>query len=247
MVANASPTWPRSLTNRLTCPAPPTPAAMLTSSVPIESKFQEMMVDNLNAELVLGTVTNVKVGGGEAGGCAGVRVHALAEWVRPRPHPRRQRALGHHLHAASPALLRLNTPCFPALFLNAQEAVSWLKYTYMYGRMTKNPLPYGATWDTIAVRPARRGGRALTACLAGGLPLSCLRRSCAACRASHLRSAPTAATSPPCSALPCCPCHALYYLPTPPSIPDGPHPGGVLPGAHHRGGAHAARVQDGGV
>jgi hypothetical protein len=36
---------------------------MLMSSVPIESKFQEMMVDNLNAELVLGTVTNIKVGG----------------------------------------------------------------------------------------------------------------------------------------------------------------------------------------
>lgn len=33
------------------------------SQIPIESKFQEMMVDNLNAELVLGTVTNVKVGG----------------------------------------------------------------------------------------------------------------------------------------------------------------------------------------
>ena len=33
---------------------------MLTSAVPIESKFQEMMVDNLNAEVVLGTVTNVK-------------------------------------------------------------------------------------------------------------------------------------------------------------------------------------------
>ena len=32
------------------------------SQVPIESKFQEMLVDNLNAELVLGTVTNVKVG-----------------------------------------------------------------------------------------------------------------------------------------------------------------------------------------
>jgi hypothetical protein len=49
-------------------PSPPTPttpvplSGMLMSSVPIESKFQEMMVDNLNAELVLGTVTNVKVG-----------------------------------------------------------------------------------------------------------------------------------------------------------------------------------------
>ncbi len=32
------------------------------SQIPIESKFQEMMVDNLNAELVLGTVTNIKVG-----------------------------------------------------------------------------------------------------------------------------------------------------------------------------------------
>ena len=33
---------------------------MLTSSIPIESSFRAMLVDNLNAELVLGSVTNVK-------------------------------------------------------------------------------------------------------------------------------------------------------------------------------------------
>lgn len=36
-----------------------------------------------------------------------------------------------------------------------QEAIAWLKYTYLYGRMTKNPLAYGITWETLAV-----GGRA---------------------------------------------------------------------------------------
>lgn len=67
--------------------------SMLTSSVPIESKFQESLVDNLNAELVLGTVTNVR------------------------------------------------------------EGVAWLKYTYMYGRMTRNPLAYGVTPEAAAVDP----------------------------------------------------------------------------------------------
>ena len=33
---------------------------MLTSAIPIESSFRAMLVDNLNAELVLGSVSNVK-------------------------------------------------------------------------------------------------------------------------------------------------------------------------------------------
>ena len=32
-----------------------------------------------------------------------------------------------------------------------QEAVAWLKFTYMYGRMVKNPLAYGITYETLAV------------------------------------------------------------------------------------------------
>lgn len=32
-----------------------------------------------------------------------------------------------------------------------QEAVGWLKYTYMYGRMVKNPLAYGVTYEMQAV------------------------------------------------------------------------------------------------
>ena len=64
---------------------------MLTYQVPIESQFQSLLVDNLNAEIVLGTVTNVK------------------------------------------------------------EAIAWLGYTYLNIRMTKNPLPYGITWETLAV------------------------------------------------------------------------------------------------
>jgi activating signal cointegrator complex subunit 3 len=65
---------------------------MLLSSLPIESKFASALVDNLNAELVLGSVTNVK------------------------------------------------------------EAVAWLRYSYLYVRMTKNPLAYGIAWETLAVR-----------------------------------------------------------------------------------------------
>lgn len=48
----------------LTCvPSRPTsacPAGMLTHAVPIESQFKSLLPDNLNAELVLGSVSNVK-------------------------------------------------------------------------------------------------------------------------------------------------------------------------------------------
>lgn len=57
--------------------------SMLTNQLPIESRFLKRLTDNLNAEIVLGTVSNVA------------------------------------------------------------EAVDWLKYTYAYIRMHKNPLEYG--------------------------------------------------------------------------------------------------------
>lgn len=59
--------------------------SMLTNQLPIESKFLKRLTDNLNAEIVLGTVSNIS------------------------------------------------------------EAVDWLKYTYAYIRMHKNPLEYGLT------------------------------------------------------------------------------------------------------
>ncbi|KAH9528174.1 activating signal cointegrator 1 complex subunit [Dermatophagoides farinae] len=57
--------------------------SMLTNQLPIESKFLKRLVDNLNAEIVLGTVCNIR------------------------------------------------------------EIVDWLKYTYLYIRMQRNPLEYG--------------------------------------------------------------------------------------------------------
>lgn len=66
---------------------------MLTHSAPIESHFEKGLVDNLNAEVVLGTVTNVR------------------------------------------------------------EACTWLSYTYMHTRMTKNPLAYGVTWEELQSDP----------------------------------------------------------------------------------------------
>jgi hypothetical protein len=35
--------------------------------------------------------------------------------------------------------------------IHPQEAVAWLKYTYMYVRMVKNPLAYGITYETLMV------------------------------------------------------------------------------------------------
>lgn len=58
---------------------------MLMSQVPIESKFQEMLVDNLNAELVLGTVTNVKVGrAGQGDVSARWSARSGGRWLSPR-------------------------------------------------------------------------------------------------------------------------------------------------------------------
>lgn len=60
--------------------------SMLTNQLPIESRFLKRLTDNLNAEIVLGTVSNIA------------------------------------------------------------EAVDWLRYTYAFIRMHKNPLEYGLTY-----------------------------------------------------------------------------------------------------
>lgn len=67
--------------------------AMLTHSTPIESQFIKNLPDNLNAEVVLGTVASVR------------------------------------------------------------EACTWLSYSYLYVRMTRNPLPYGLTLEELAADP----------------------------------------------------------------------------------------------
>jgi activating signal cointegrator complex subunit 3 len=72
---------------------------MLTHSVPIESQFVKNLEDNLNAEVVLGTVSNI------------------------------------------------------------QEAATWLSYSYLFVRMTRNPLPYGLTYDDLATDPELVGHR----------------------------------------------------------------------------------------
>lgn len=65
----------------------------VTSSVPIESRFSKHLVDNLNAEIALGTVTTV------------------------------------------------------------EEGVAWLGYSYLFVRMTRNPLTYGIDWAEIRDDP----------------------------------------------------------------------------------------------
>jgi hypothetical protein len=67
--------------------------AMLTHSMPIESQFIKNLPDNLNAEVVLGTVASIR------------------------------------------------------------EASTWLSYSYLYVRMTRNPLPYGLTLEELAADP----------------------------------------------------------------------------------------------
>ncbi|KAH6555344.1 hypothetical protein KP509_1Z263400 [Ceratopteris richardii] len=72
---------------------------LLTSQLPIESQFVNSLKDNLNAEVVLGTVTNVK------------------------------------------------------------EALAWLGYTYLFVRMSLNPLAYGITWEEVMKDPSLRSKR----------------------------------------------------------------------------------------
>mmetsp|Transcript_13654 Transcript_13654/g.49673 ORF Transcript_13654/g.49673 Transcript_13654/m.49673 type:complete len:2207 (-) Transcript_13654:489-7109(-) len=66
---------------------------LLTAQLPIESQMISSLRDTLNAEVVLGTVTNVK------------------------------------------------------------EAMQWLGYTYLFVRMTKNPLVYGIGWEDVQKDP----------------------------------------------------------------------------------------------
>ncbi|MCO5571323.1 hypothetical protein L7F22_025061 [Adiantum nelumboides] len=66
---------------------------LLTHQLPIESQFVGSLKDNLNAEVVLGSVTNIK------------------------------------------------------------EASSWLGYTYLFVRMTSNPLVYGMGWEEVIKDP----------------------------------------------------------------------------------------------
>ncbi|KNC51125.1 activating signal cointegrator 1 complex subunit 3 [Thecamonas trahens ATCC 50062] len=66
----------------------------LTHQLPIESRFMERLPTNLNAEIVLGTVTNVA------------------------------------------------------------EAISWLRYTYLYVRMIRNPLVYGIPHEDLLADPS---------------------------------------------------------------------------------------------
>lgn len=63
--------------------------SMLTNQYPIESTFQKSLTDNMNAEIVSGTITTI------------------------------------------------------------EEAMEWLRYTYYYIRMRKNPLGYGLTPDRV--------------------------------------------------------------------------------------------------
>jgi len=48
----------------------------MTHQAPIESQFDKMLTDNLNAEIVLGTVSNV----------AEVRTRLVAQLLRRRSH-----------------------------------------------------------------------------------------------------------------------------------------------------------------
>ncbi|OAE30033.1 hypothetical protein AXG93_3893s1430 [Marchantia polymorpha subsp. ruderalis] len=66
---------------------------LMTHQLPIESQFISSLKDNLNAEVVLGSVTNVR------------------------------------------------------------EACIWLGYTYLFVRMSSNPLVYGMTWEEVLMDP----------------------------------------------------------------------------------------------
>lgn len=72
---------------------------LLTAQMPIESQFIQSLPDHLNAEIILGTVTNIR------------------------------------------------------------EAEEWLKYTYLYVRMRKNPMAYGVPYEDLLMDPALVGRR----------------------------------------------------------------------------------------
>ncbi|CAI6000970.1 unnamed protein product, partial [Closterium sp. NIES-64] len=102
---------------------------LMTHQLPIESQFVAMLKDNLNAEVVLGTVTNVK----EASAWLGYTVHVPGFVAMLKDN--------------------LNAEVVLGTVTNVKEASAWLGYTYLFVRMQANPLAYGMTWQDVAMDP----------------------------------------------------------------------------------------------
>lgn len=50
-------------------------------------------------------------------------------------------------------------PLHPPQVTNVREASQWLSYTYLYTRMTQNPLAYGISWEELSADPPLEGHR----------------------------------------------------------------------------------------
>jgi hypothetical protein len=69
--------------------------------------------------------------------------------------------------------LRLPTSAHCGLQVTTvREATLWLSYTYLYTRMTQNPLAYGVGWEELAADPRLEGHR----WAGGGGTCACMMR-----------------------------------------------------------------------
>ncbi|CAI7794743.1 unnamed protein product [Closterium sp. NIES-54] len=104
---------------------------LMTHQLPIESQFVAMLKDNLNAEVVLGTVTNVK----EASAWLGYTYL----FVRMQANPL---AYGMTWQDVSAGVI---WGCA------GSRVSAWLGYTYLFVRMQANPLAYGMMWQDVSL------------------------------------------------------------------------------------------------
>ncbi len=243
--------------------------SLFNQQLPIESQFIKALADNLNAEVVLGTVsvsTAGARGNHSLNACGGVVYSA-------RPAARRAErgacATADELTPFSSSHANTHTQ-------NIKDAAHWLGYTYLYVRMLRSPALYGvppADLDTdpllqvcISARVYQRAesGSCLSCLICGVRPGEGLLASVAAVTTSTPPlTIPTARCCPhspspsqaffpsgsrcqgphmhaiPC-AVPTASCPPPRYSPTPSvSIPPGAAPG---PGALRRPAAGQARA-----
>ena len=104
--------------------------AQMTHQAPIESQFVKMLTDNLNAEIVLGTVSNVQ----EVRKLCG----RACRWACPDET--------HFVIVA-------NAVVVARADVRMRQAIEWLSYTYLMLRMKRNPLQYGLSMTDVEDDP----------------------------------------------------------------------------------------------
>ncbi|KAK8609363.1 hypothetical protein V6N13_061812 [Hibiscus sabdariffa] len=97
--------------------------SLMNQQLPIESQFVSKLADQLNAEIILGTVQNAR---------------EACNWI------------GYTSQFVSKLADQLNAEIILGTVQNAREACNWIGYTYLYIRMLRNSTLYGLPADVLS-------------------------------------------------------------------------------------------------